>query len=146
MPRRANPRPTRRAEGKMDLYSDWLKNIKNASVGRIVLVKNKKAKEILVSLKVKNVIAYIDMRPDYKLFDYLHKKKKEVILLFGADRPNNELCEKLRGRMLQEKIKVNTRFRKPLFGDDIKDLDGLLTYLYKHVADTPRKRSGVKYV
>ncbi|MBW3002312.1 hypothetical protein KY338_04075 [Candidatus Woesearchaeota archaeon] len=140
MPRRANPRPTRRAEGKLDLYTNWLENIRNASVGRIVLVKTKKAKEILQALKVKNVIAYTNFRPEYKLFDYLHRKKKEVILLLGADRPNNALCEKLRGRMLQEKIKVSTRFRKPLFADDMKDMAGLLTFLYKHVADCPRKR------
>ncbi|MBW2974065.1 hypothetical protein KY346_06785 [Candidatus Woesearchaeota archaeon] len=145
MPRRANPRPTRRAEGKMDLYTNWLQNIKNASVGRIILVKTKKAKEILTDLRVRNVIAYTDMRPDYKLFDYLHKKKKEVILLFGADRPNNALCEKLRGRMLQEKIKVSTRFRKPLFKDDMKDMAGLLKFLHKHVADSPRKRRAVDY-
>ena len=145
MPRRNNPRPTRRAEGKLDLYTNWLQNIKNASVGRIVLVKNVKAKRILESLKVKNVIVYTQMKPEYKLFDYLHKKKKEVILLFGADRPNNKLCEKLRGRMLQEKIKVSTRFRKPLFADDMKDIDGLLAFLHKHVADCPRKRRAVKY-
>lgn len=145
MPRRNNPRPARRAEGKMDLYTDWLSNIRNASTGRIVLVKTKKAKEVLQSLRVKNVIAYTEMRPDYKLFDHLHKKKKEVILLFGADRPNNALCEKLRGRMLQEKIKVNTRFRKPLFADDVKDIAGLLAFLHKHVADSPRKHRAVKY-
>ena len=145
MPRRNNPRPTRRAEGKLDLYTNWLQNIRNASVGRIVLVKTKKAKEILTLLRVKNVIAHTEMRPDYKLFDYLHKKKKEVIMLFGADRPNNSLCEKLRGRMLQEKIKVSTRFRKPLFADDMKDIAGLLKFLYKHVADCPRKRRGFGY-
>ena len=145
MPRRNNSMPTRRAEGKLDLYTNLLQNIKNASVGRIVLVKTKKAKEILQALRVKNVIAYTDFRPEYKLFDYFHRKKKEVILLFGADRPNNALCEKLRGRMLQEKIKVSTRFRKPLFADDMKDMAGLLTFLYKHVADSPRKRRAVKY-
>ena len=31
MPRRANPRPTRRGAGKLDLYSNWLKTLKNAS-------------------------------------------------------------------------------------------------------------------
>lgn len=145
MPRRNNPRPTRRAEGKLDLYTNWLNNIRNASIGRIVLVKNVKAKKILEALKVRNVIAYTQMKPEYKLFDFLHKKKKEVVMLFGADKTNNELCEKLRGRMLQEKIKVNTRFRKPLFADDMKDMDGLLAFLHKHVADSPRKHKAVKY-
>jgi 5S rRNA maturation endonuclease (ribonuclease M5) len=145
LPRRANPRPTRRGAGKLDLYSSWIKTLKNASVGRVVLVKTKKQKEILESLKVKNVIAYLQMRPDFKLVDYLGRKNKEVILLFSTDRPNNSLCAKLTGVLKQHKIKTITRFRKVLFGCEQKDLSGLLTYLYKHVADSPRKRAGVSY-
>lgn len=147
MPRKNNPRAQGKGECKVDLYSEWLAHLKNASKTRLVLVKSKKAHDVLKRLGIKGTLYYNhpNFRPDYKLIDFLEEQGKEVILLFDADRPSNSACEKLKAKLQQNKIKTNTRFRKILFGCESKDLSGLLTYLHKHVADSTRKHEGLKY-
>lgn len=147
MPRRNNPKAQRKGECKIDLYSEWLAHLKNASKTRLVLVKSKRAHDVLKRLGIKGTLYYThaNFRPEYRLIDFLEKQDKEVILLFDADRPGNSACEKLRAKLQQNGIKTNTRFRKILFGCEQKSLEGFLKYLHGHVANTPRKHEGLKY-
>lgn len=147
MPRRNNPQATRKGECKVDLYSEWLAHLKNASKTRLILVKSKKAQDVLKRLGIKGAIYYNhpNFKPEYKLVDFLEKQDREVILLFDADRPGNSACEKLKAKLLQNGIKANTRFRKILFGCEQKSLEGFFKYLHMHVADSTRKHEGLKY-
>lgn len=133
-------KPTHKAEEPLDMYLEWIEKLKRASKSRIVLVKHKSDADVLQSLGVKNLIYYTE--PEEDLIQRIVGMKKECLLLIDADRPNNELSERIESRLQQEGIKVNTRFRKILFLSPFRELSGLLAYVHKHLTDTPRKHFG----
>lgn len=134
--RRGNPRRRRKGTKDIDAYVEWLKHIRSASRNCAVVVSHKAEADILRQFNVKHV--YYVSEPYFKFIDTLVKLNKECILLFDATHRGNVECERVASDLLQHGIKINTRFRKMLFTSANKELGGLLTFIHKHVAITPR--------
>ncbi len=134
--RRGSPRSRRKGSADVDVYADWISHIRRASKNCAVVVSHKAEADILGQFKVQHV--YYVQEPYFKFIDALVKLNKECILLFDATHKGNVECERVASDLLQHGIKVNTRFRKMLFTSANKELGGLLTFIHKHIAITPR--------
>ncbi|MEM4254341.1 MAG: hypothetical protein QXR48_03080 [Candidatus Woesearchaeota archaeon] len=134
--RRGNPKAKRKGSTDVDVYVNWLSHIRRASKDCAVVVSHKAEADILRQFNVKHV--YYVQEPYFKFIDTLVKLNKECILLFDATHRGNVECEHIKSDLLQHGIIVNTRFRKILFTSANKELGGLLTFIHKHVAITPR--------
>ena len=140
---RRDAHPQTQAEEPMDLYPNWLDNLRRASEFATVFVQHKHDADVLKSLDIKNVYYY--QEPEFKIIEAIVEMGKECILLFDVNRPSNELCERMKSELEQRGVKVNPRFRKVLFTAQFKELGGLLKFLHTHVADSPRKHEGAPY-
>ena len=138
--RRDSTAAQRRGEEEIDLYASWLEKLKTGSENRITLVQHKHDADMLTGLGVKNVIFYREPEEDF--IEEVAGQGKEVILLFDANRPSNELAARVESKLQQRKVSVNPRFRKLLLTSKFKELGGLLSFLHKDVYDTPRKHEG----
>lgn len=140
--RRSNPRAQRKGECDIDLCEDWIKHVRNASKNSSVLVNTKKAADILKSYGVQRVFYY--QKPEYQLLETIAEMKKPCILLWDATRPGNTQCERIRSKLQNLGVRVNTRFRKFLFVTPFKTLNGLLAYIHKHVYRSQRTHLGTR--
>ncbi len=122
-------RPAR--EEELDKFISWIQHLRNASNDRIVLVQHKPDMEKLLELGVKNIIYLTE--PHYKVIEQIAAEEKECILLFNVDKHSDELCERTRAQLMENGVKVNTRFRKLLLTTELREIRGILTYLKKHL-------------
>ncbi|MEM4240263.1 MAG: hypothetical protein QXK08_03665 [Candidatus Woesearchaeota archaeon] len=134
--RRGKPRSRRKGSADVDIYAGWISHIRSASKNSAVVVGHKKEADILAGFGVKHV--YYLKEPYFRFIETLMKLNKECILLFDATHSGNVDCERVASDLLQHGIKVNTRFRKMLFTSACKELGGLLAFIHKHIAITPR--------
>ncbi len=134
--RRGKPRSRRKGSADVDVYSDWISHIRRASGDSAVVVGHKKEADILKGFNIKHV--YCLQEPYFRFIDSLVQLRKECILLFDATHAGNVVCERVASDLLQHGIKVNTRFRKMLFTSASKELGGLLAFIHKHIAISPR--------
>ena len=143
MPRRQNP--TRKGATDIDLYTEWLKKIMNASKDKIILCHHKKDTDVLASLGANQTNLRYYTKPETDLLANIADTGKECVLLFDANRPANEVCARITTQLQQHGVKTNTRLRKVLLTGDFKELSGLFRFLHKKVANTTRKHEGVQY-
>jgi len=122
-------RPTKETE--LEKFISWIKHLRNASEDRIVLVQHKQDMEKLLELGVKNIVYLTE--PHYKAVEQIAEKGKECVLLFNVDKRSDELCERIRAELMENGVKVNTRFRKLLLTTELREIRGILTYLKKHL-------------
>ncbi len=122
-------RPTRETE--LEKFISWIKHLRNASRDRIILVQQKQDMKKLMELGVKNIIYLTE--PRYKVVEQIAAKGKECVLLFNVNKRSDELCERTRAELMENGVKVNTRFRKLLLTTKLKEIKGILTYLKKHI-------------
>ncbi len=137
MPRHVHKTHVRTKGNQPDKLHDWLQHLTNASKNCCVLVQHKHDADVLSSLGVNNVIWHADGEPDYNVLDRIGDK--ECILLFDADRPSNERCERIKQVLEENGIKTNTRFRKVLFTTEFKEVGAILAYFDNHIATTSRR-------
>lgn len=140
--RRSNPRAQRKGECGVDLAEEWLNKVRNASKTHTVLVNHKKAADILKGLGVQNVYYYVE--PEFQLLQAIADVGRPCIVLWDATRPGNTKCERVKQKLQNLGVKVNTRFRKFLFTTPFKELHGFLAFVHKHVFDSQRKHEGTR--
>jgi len=145
MGRRNNPKAQRRDSLEIDMFSDWIDHIKNASKKNYVLVSNKRAKDTLEYLGIKNVLYLTNYQPRTDLYELIIQKPKDVILLLDVDKKSNSEAHKVKTQLEKIGAKVNTRFRKVILTSEFRTIAGLRKYLHKHVANSLRKHKGVEY-
>ena len=134
--RRAQPRLRRKKTESVSIYIDWLAHVRNASKKCAVIVGHKRDADVLASLGVQHV--YYVMEPYFRFLTGVSELKRECILLFDATHAGNVMCERVKSDLQQLGTKVNTRFRKLLFMSASKELGGLLSFIHKQVAISPR--------
>jgi 5S rRNA maturation endonuclease (ribonuclease M5) len=134
------PRNITSKVGELDKLVHWMQHVKNASKKCMVVTQHKKDRDVLKSLGCKNVVYPKEPEADFILS--LVDREKECILLFDADRQSNSKCQKLRAKLEQQGLKVNTRFRKILFTEKSKTMSGILKYVHQ-LAGSERKHAGL---
>ncbi len=117
-----------------------MQHVKQASKKCMVVVQNKRARDVLKSFGCKNVV--YPQKPESDFIQRLVDSEKICILLFDGDRQSNSKCQKLRGRLEQQGVKVNTRFRKIIFTEKTKTFSGLLKYVHQ-MAGSERVHRGL---
>ena len=135
----ARRRPVRRGDISLDKWTNWLKNLRNASGNKMIVCQHKKAYDVLKALGCKNV-TYVT-EPEYDFIQKLIDFGKECLLLFDTDRNSNVKCQKLRSKLEHRGIKVSTRFRKVFFTAQSKSISGLLKYLHRVIGSERVHRS-----
>lgn len=140
--RRANTQAQRQGAHDLDLCTEWLDHVRNASRTHTVLVNSKKAAGFLKQFGVQRVFYY--QEPEFQLLEAIAEMGKPCILLWDATRPGNAKCERVKQKLQNLGVTINTRFRKFLFTTPFKDLNGFLAYVHKHVYDSPRKHSNAR--
>ncbi|RLE38853.1 hypothetical protein DRJ17_02760 [Candidatus Woesearchaeota archaeon] len=111
----------------MGVFRDWVDHLRNASKDKIILVQYKTDKDELEQLGIKNIL-YLT-KPEYKVIEQIASTSKECILLFNVNDKSNELCQKIRAKLEENGVKVNTRFRKLMFTTDMREIRGLIKYI-----------------
>ena len=132
------PRNVTSKVGELDKLIHWVQHLCNASRKCMVVTQHKKERDVLKSLGCKNVV--YSKEPESDFIQSLVDREKECILLFDGDRHSNSQCQKLRAKLEQQGLKVNTRFRKIIFTSKTNTFDGLLKYAHQ-VAGSERKHS-----
>ncbi len=134
------PRNITSKVGELDKLVHWMQHVQKASKKCMVVAQNKKERDVLKSLGCKNVV--YPTQPDTDFVQRLVDSEKECILLFDGDRKSNSKCQKLRGVLEQQGVKVNTRFRKIIFTEKTKSFAGILKYVHQ-LAGSERVHSGL---
>ena len=134
------PRNVTSKVGNLDKLLHWAQHVARASKKCMVVAQHKRDRDVLKALGCKNVV--YTQEPESDFIQSLVDKEKECILLFNGDRPSNSKCEKLRAKLQQQGVKVNTRFRKIIFTQSEKTFSGLLKHLHK-IAGGERVHSGL---
>ncbi len=123
------PRNITSKVGNLDKLVHWAQHVARASKKCMIVAQHKKDRDVLKTLGCKNVV--YPKEPESDFIQSLVDKEKECILLFNGDRQSNAKCEKLRAKLQQQGVKVNTRFRKIIFTQSEKTFSGLLKHLHK---------------
>lgn len=134
------PRNVTSKVGKLDKLVHWMDHVRKASKKCMVVTQHKKDRDVMKSLGCKNVVYWKE--PEVDFIQSLVDTEKECILLFDGDRPSNSKCEKLRAKLQQNGVKVNTRFRKIIFTESAKTFSGLLKHVHQ-VAGSERVHLGL---
>jgi len=91
----------------------------------LVIVEGKKDKKALENLGFKKIITLT--KPIYKEVEDI--KEKEVILLVDLDKEGRKIYSKLKKSLNRNHIKVDDKLRLALFKTDLRQIEGLDTYL-----------------
>ena len=135
MPRRAYS-----TIGDIDKLVHWMDHIRKASKKYLIVCQHKKDRDVMKSLKCKNVV--YPMEPVEDFVDAIIYTEKPVILLYDGDRNSNAKCIKLKGLLQQHGVKINMGFRKIIFMQKSRTFSGLLKHLHS-LAGTERIHSGL---
>jgi len=128
--------------GDIDKLLHWMKHIKNASKKYLIICQHKKDRDVLKSLKCKNVVYPMDPVEDF--VDAIIYTEKPVILLYDGDRKSNQKCIKIKSLLQQHGVKVNMGFRKIIFLLQDRTFAGLLKDLHRQ-AGSERVHSGLPF-
>jgi 5S rRNA maturation endonuclease (ribonuclease M5) len=135
-------------ERKIERIIFLLERLRNeASEGALLLVEGQRDAEALRRIGVKSEILAIKSRGGnlIDLMDRIEKYgKKEIILLMDFDRHGREMTERLIRNLERMKIKINVSFWRELLSlveRDLKDIEGLATYLETLEGKSGRKNS-----
>jgi 5S rRNA maturation endonuclease (ribonuclease M5) len=135
-------------ERKIERIIFLLERLRNeASEGALLLVEGQRDAEALRRIGVESEILAIKSRGGnlIDLMDRIEKYgKKEIILLMDFDRHGREMTERLIRNLERMKIKINVSFWRELLSlveRDLKDIEGLATYLETLEGKSGRKNS-----
>jgi 5S rRNA maturation endonuclease (ribonuclease M5) len=128
--------------GDIDKLIHWMQHIKNASKKHLIVCQTKKGRDILKSLKCKNVVYPMDPIEDF--VDAITYAEKPVILLYDGDRKSNEKCIRIKSLLQQRGVKVNMGFRKIIFLLKDRTFAGMLKDLHRQ-AGSERVHSGLPF-
>ena len=134
------PRRLTSKVGNLDKLIHWMDHVRKASKKFLIVCQHKKDRDVMRSLKCKNVVYPLEPFEDF--VDMIVSAEKPVILLFDGDRNSNSKCEKLRGVLQQRGVKVNTGFRKIIFTQSCRSFSGFLKHVHS-VAGSERVHSGL---
>ncbi|MEM3154722.1 MAG: hypothetical protein QW165_04120, partial [Candidatus Woesearchaeota archaeon] len=126
--------------GDIDKLIHWMQHIKRASRKFTIVCQHKKGRDILRSLKCKNVVYSLEPLEDFA--DLVSGYNRPVILLYDGDRKSNQKCIKLKSLLQQRGVKVNMGFRKIIFLLKDRTFAGILKDLHRQ-AGSERVHSGL---
>ena len=93
----------------------------------LVIVEGKEDKSALIKLGFTNIITL--STPLYKVVESV--KTKKVIVLTDLDSEGKKLYSKLKHELGQRGVYIDDKLRNLLFKTDLRQLEGLFTYLSK---------------
>ena len=129
-------------EGELDKFRQWIKHLRIKSKKIPVIVRGEREKRRLAGLNVKNI--YILKDPYFALAEKLADKYKEAILLFDVTKSGHKVYEKLQREFERTGMKIDNRFRQFIYHTKQKTIQGLLTYIEKHLFSGLNPRKTVK--
>jgi 5S rRNA maturation endonuclease (ribonuclease M5) len=129
-------------ERKLDKLLEIFRKLADKSTEAVVLVEGKKDRSALRVLGVRGNIVCMKHSSQI-LFDFLDQlPDKEVVLLVDFDDYGASLVKKITQYLEEKRIKVNSVFWRKIRGlvrRDVKDIEGLPTYLEKLKKSPPVK-------
>ena len=136
------PRKNYSKVGDIDKLIHWMQHIKNASKKHLIVCQHKKDRDVLKSLKCKNVVYPMDPVEDF--VDAIIYTEKPVILLYDGDRNSNTKYAKIKSLLQQRGVKINSGFRKIIFLQKGRTFSGLLKDLHR-MAGSERVHAGLPF-
>jgi 5S rRNA maturation endonuclease (ribonuclease M5) len=136
------PRKTLKKATELDKFRQWIKHLRIKSTKIPVIVRGEREKKRLAELKVKNI--YILKDPYFALAEKLADKYKEAILLFDVTKNGHKVYEKIQREFELVGIKIDNRFRQFIYHTRQKTIQGLITYIEKHLFAGLNPRKTIK--
>ncbi|MEM3373815.1 MAG: toprim domain-containing protein [Candidatus Woesearchaeota archaeon] len=103
----------------------------------LIIVEGKKDKKSLINLGIKenNILTIkkdifsFTQEINIKLLKKKEKNKKEIVILTDLDKEGKKLYSKIKENIEKEHIKVNNKLREMLLKSELKQIEGLNSYL-----------------
>ena len=118
------PRRSYSTIGEVDKLVHWMDHIRKASKKFTIVCQNKKTRDVLRSLKCKNVVYPLEPVEDF--VDMIASYDRAAILLYDGDRNSNAKYMKIKSLLQQHGVKINSGFRKIIFAQKSRSFSGLL--------------------
>ncbi len=99
-----------------------------------IIVEGKKDSSALEEQGLKNIVV-LRGRPIYKVVEEVSSKTKECLILTDLDKEGKMLYSKLKKGLSQRGVRVLDNFRKFLFKTQLRQIEGLSSYLQSHVLE-----------
>ena len=112
---------------KPEEFEEFLKKLKSASKGKIVVVEGLKDKKALSSLGIKNIMTL--KKPLYAVIEDILETKKDCIILTDLDKKGKQLYSRLSSKLKQFGVKIDNSFREFLFKTELRQIEGINSYL-----------------
>ncbi len=134
------PRRSYSTIGDVDKLVHWMDHIRKASKKFTIVCQNKKVRDVLRSLKCKNIVYPLEPVEDF--VDMVASYERPVILLYDGDRHSNTKYMKMKSLLQQHGVKINSGFRKIIFTQKSRNFGGFLKNL-SVVSGSERVRSSL---
>ncbi len=134
------PRKSYSTIGGVDKLIHWMDHIRKASKKFTIVCQNKKTRDVLRSLKCKNVVYPLEPVEDF--VDMIASYERPAILLYDGDRNSNSKYMKIKSLLQQHGVKINSGFRKIIFAQKSRSFSGLLKDL-SSMSGSERVRSSL---
>ena len=123
---------------ELDKFHNWIESLKNASKTKVILVEGKKDQRALEYFKIKSILTLRE--PLFETVEKIATTGKECILLMDLDAEGRKLHARLLSDLQANGVKVNTRFRKLLFGTRVRNIEAIPKYIEHQLTISLRKR------